>query len=232
MQDSQTRCFLNKAKINEVFVSMQGEGTLIGVRQAFVRFAGCNLDCSYCDTDFSEKMACDYKYVLDFIKENAPIHSIVFTGGEPLLQAGFLRQLCDNLDKTITYLETNGTLPKMMEFLVDCIDIVAMDLKMPSVAGIAPQWERHRQFIDLLQNTDLDVILKVIISEDVLQDDLDTLQDILWNLKKDWPVVLQPVYEKTNRQLMDVIFGIQRRFLRIVKDVRVIPQVHRLLDID
>ena len=42
-----------KTHINEVFSSIQGEGTLIGRRQVFIRFSGCNLDCNYCDTSKS-----------------------------------------------------------------------------------------------------------------------------------------------------------------------------------
>jgi organic radical activating enzyme len=42
-----------KARINEVFSSIQGEGKLIGRRQVFVRFSGCNLECNYCDTPLS-----------------------------------------------------------------------------------------------------------------------------------------------------------------------------------
>ena len=42
-----------KTSINEVFSSIQGEGILLGRRQIFVRFSGCNLDCNYCDTSKS-----------------------------------------------------------------------------------------------------------------------------------------------------------------------------------
>ena len=43
----------NKAKIKEIFSSIQGEGLLVGVEQIFIRFCKCNLACKYCDTDFS-----------------------------------------------------------------------------------------------------------------------------------------------------------------------------------
>ena len=42
----------NKAKIKEIFTSIQGEGPFIGHKQLFVRFCGCNLSCKYCDTDY------------------------------------------------------------------------------------------------------------------------------------------------------------------------------------
>ncbi|MEM4195978.1 MAG: 7-carboxy-7-deazaguanine synthase QueE, partial [Methanothermobacter sp.] len=47
-----------KAPIMEVFSSIQGEGLLLGKRQIFIRFAGCNLNCSYCDTPESRDPSC------------------------------------------------------------------------------------------------------------------------------------------------------------------------------
>ena len=51
-----------KAPIIEVFSSIQGEGLLIGRRQIFVRFAGCNLNCNYCDTPESRKSTAGTEY--------------------------------------------------------------------------------------------------------------------------------------------------------------------------
>ena len=74
----------NKAKIKEIFSSIQGEGLLVGVEQIFIRFCKCNLACKYCDTDFSS----DYKEyspqeLVDYLKTNFDfnkINSISLTG--------------------------------------------------------------------------------------------------------------------------------------------------------
>lgn len=80
---------MSKYPVNEIFASIQGEGSRAGERCVFVRFQGCNLNCPYCDTkeaikgDNSKDM-----HELDLIlkvKEYENINTIVFTGGEPLL---------------------------------------------------------------------------------------------------------------------------------------------------
>ena len=43
-----------EAKINEIFSSIQGEGPVVGYKQLFIRFCGCNLNCNYCDTEFQK----------------------------------------------------------------------------------------------------------------------------------------------------------------------------------
>ncbi|MDZ4172032.1 MAG: 7-carboxy-7-deazaguanine synthase QueE [Methanobacteriaceae archaeon] len=86
-----------KAPIMEVFSSIQGEGLLIGRRQIFVRFAGCNLNCNYCDTPESRKSIAGQQKTLEELQKDImdiitpDFHSISFTGGEPLLQANFIK---------------------------------------------------------------------------------------------------------------------------------------------
>src|SRR4030042_6190449 len=97
------------AKLNEVFVSLQGEGPYMGTRQAFIRFAGCNLACQYCDTDFSCKRTVTPSYLLSFIRRAGAIQAVALTGGEPLVQADFLAVLLPQVKRMgrMVYLETN-----------------------------------------------------------------------------------------------------------------------------
>lgn len=100
--------------VNEIFSSIQGEGPLVGVPVIFVRFAGCNLRCSWCDTDHS-KINYTFKDAKELIEEIKRIdicgwRRVVLTGGEPLLQvdAPLIRAFSDF---DIVQIETNGTIP-------------------------------------------------------------------------------------------------------------------------
>ncbi|MCL1937529.1 MAG: 7-carboxy-7-deazaguanine synthase QueE [Candidatus Azobacteroides sp.] len=72
-------------KINEIFYSLQGEGGRQGEASIFIRLSGCNLECSFCDTDFSERKDVSADQILSAIKA-FPCRWIVWTGGEPCLQ--------------------------------------------------------------------------------------------------------------------------------------------------
>jgi 7-carboxy-7-deazaguanine synthase len=75
-------------KISEVFYSIQGEGTLIGVPSAFVRTSGCNLRCVWCDTPYTSWTAEGEDWTIDRILQKVgefPAGHVVVTGGEPMI---------------------------------------------------------------------------------------------------------------------------------------------------
>lgn len=98
-------------KINEIFYSLQGEGYHTGTASVFVRFSGCNLKCSFCDTKHEEGVVMSDEEILDAIKSKSggrKVH-VVLTGGEPSLwiDESFVKKL-----KNAGYfvqIETNGT---------------------------------------------------------------------------------------------------------------------------
>src|SRR5574344_1255571 len=108
----------NTTKISEIFTSIQGEGLYIGVKQLFIRFCGCNLHCTYCDTDKEVNENCmnfSVEDLIEYIKKFnlKNIHSVSLTGGEPLLWADFLSEFLPKLKQEFkgkSYLETNSTL--------------------------------------------------------------------------------------------------------------------------
>jgi organic radical activating enzyme len=88
----------------EIFDSVQGEGILIGRACTFIRFAGCNLACEWCDTDFSKYQDMSINQIVNRCKDSL---MIVFTGGEPTLYD--LKPLTLALRYKTLCIETNGT---------------------------------------------------------------------------------------------------------------------------
>ncbi|MFP4194748.1 MAG: radical SAM protein [Desulfobacterales bacterium] len=117
-------------QVNEIFFSIQGESLYAGRPCIFVRLAGCNLRCAYCDTKYawSGGSRIEITEIIDAVKKYGfPLAEI--TGGEPLMQAGTPELAMRLLDEKIEVLiETNGTYP--IDLLPEgCIRI--MDIKCP-----------------------------------------------------------------------------------------------------
>lgn len=110
-------------RVNDIFYSLQGEGRNTGRAAIFIRFAGCNLKCPFCDTDFSQYEEMSDEDILNRIKPY-PSRFVVLTGGEPSLQVD--RLLVDLLHSHGYELamETNGTNP-----IVDGIDWITCSPK-------------------------------------------------------------------------------------------------------
>ncbi|MDG6256714.1 MAG: radical SAM protein [Methanomicrobiaceae archaeon] len=119
-------------KISELFRSIQGEGRNQGCISVFVRLAGCNLDCTWCDTRYAREEGADMapEEVAAQVGRLGG-RRVCITGGEPLLQADELLLLLDRLraDRYIVEIETNGTLDfrPFREYAAIC-----MDVKCPS----------------------------------------------------------------------------------------------------
>lgn len=109
-------------RINEIFYSLQGEGYWTGTPAVFVRFAGCNLACQFCDTDHQPYHTLTESQIIAQITQH-PTDHIIFTGGEPTLQltASLVKDL-HALGKYV-HIETNGsiTLDNGLELLIDWI---------------------------------------------------------------------------------------------------------------
>jgi organic radical activating enzyme len=121
-------------RVNEIFLSLQGEGFHAGEAAVFLRFSGCNLKCPFCDTDFKAYREMDVTTIIDTIYEacgNNPLPSLcVITGGEPTLQLDIaLIDAIHNTGMTIC-LETNGTKP-----VPPYIDFVTVSPKSPFTDG-------------------------------------------------------------------------------------------------
>ncbi len=100
-------------QLAEIFYSVQGEGTWTGTPAVFVRLAGCNLSCSFCDTDYSLKLFASVPQVVERVRdEGGSCPMVILTGGEPLAQresAALIEAL--RADGRRVHIESNGTIP-------------------------------------------------------------------------------------------------------------------------
>ncbi len=118
--------------ISEIFYSIQGESTYSGLPFIFVRFAGCNLRCNYCDAKYSytpeKKLTIDE--ILNRILQFKPTKHILITGGEPLLQKEIYTLFSKLHSSNYTILlETNGSisLKNVPEYVIKIVDIKCPD---------------------------------------------------------------------------------------------------------
>lgn len=117
----------------ETFLSIQGESSFAGLPCFFIRLAGCNLNCKYCDTPLASDQKNGYKIDIDELVKMAfasDAHLFEVTGGEPLLQPDtiILLKMLSSQKKSRVLLETNGSIDisKVPENV-----IIIMDIKTP-----------------------------------------------------------------------------------------------------
>ncbi len=228
-----------KAKILEIFRSIQGEGKYAGVSQVFVRFFGCNMHCVWCDTPYSigdsAKTTGKYKEysVEELLREIKSIgqgsHSVSITGGEPLLQTEFLKEFLPALKKNRikVYLDTNGTLPNELKDLIKDIDIIAMDIKLPSSTKQKSYWSEHKKFLKTALKKD--VFIKAVVSSQTHKKDVSKAIDLVSGIDPDVLFILQPNYFDMHNGVVKKCLEFEEECSTKLKNVRIIPQMHKFL---
>ena len=244
------------AHLKEIFSSVQGEGVLVGRRQIFIRFSECNLDCRYCDEDNHSHPDCaiestpgsgkfvavpqdkameslgalvaDWKVLLP-----SAHHSISITGGEPLLHADTLSRVVPQLRKMLPiHLETNGTMYLALERLFHLFDYISMDIKLPSTSGCTGDlWELHRNFLEVASCTAVSV--KVVVSGDTPIAEIDRTALIIRGVRPNIPLIIQPLTGSDGRVAVTSVqlLRMQEAAASHVPDVRVIPQLHKMMGV-
>ena len=193
---------MEQYKVVEKFVSINGEGKLAGQLAIFIRFAGCNLNCSYCDTTWANEAHVKYESmtaeeIIAYIK-STKVRNITLTGGEPLKQEG-MHELLVALSKQediAVEIETNGSIA-----LKDFIDIennkpsFTMDYKLKSSGMEARMLVENFNYLEKK-----DTVKFVVGSEE----DLIRAKAIIdeFSLIGKCGVYLSPVYGKIDMKYM------------------------------
>jgi organic radical activating enzyme len=240
--------------VSEIFSSIQGEGLLTGRRQLFIRLAGCNLGCRYCDTVIEAGEGCLVETapgsgILELLPRPITLdtvlgiaadwtgrlpgahHSFSITGGEPLLQAALLSEWLPALRHTLPiHLETNGTLPEALAQVVDLVDYISMDIKLPSTAGcVEDLWEAHRGFLRVAAGHNASV--KIVVAEETPLEEIDRVCGIILEVAPATPLFIQPLSggDKGSAVSAARLLACQAAAAARLADVRVIPQMHLML---
>ena len=141
-------------QVAEIFYSLQGEGKLTGVPSAFVRLAGCNLRCRYCDTPYARLAGDGRTLSVDQVVEQLftyPSNYVVITGGEPLLSEE-LGELCSKLRAARRHitLETAATVDRLVP-----VDLASISPKLsnstPADSHLAEQHNHQRLCIPTIR---------------------------------------------------------------------------------
>jgi len=258
---------------SELFCSVQGEGLFVGERHIFVRTAGCVATCSWCDTVYSKvqtprfvihsgahgeakpwrpnPVALDdvVSDVLDMAKANAPVVTVSITGGEPLEQPEIVRALARALRarELRIYLETAGLHADALVSLIDDVDVIAADVKLPSATGV-DHMPAHREFLRVLRGSAFDparanaraVFVKVIVDLKASLEEIDAAARLVAEAGRRIPFVIQPESEtlmgkhatrEGRAGLLELAQAGARAASVHLDVVRVIPQTHKVLHV-
>ncbi len=245
-----------KGFLYEIFSGIQGEGLLVGERQIFVRFAGCDLQCAYCDTpparartniclvekapgsrDFAtadNPMTC--AEALGYVEQLETIpglhHSVTLTGGEPLTQSRFVGILARELKGRghRIFLETNGEMPDRLPDVLPHVDIVCMDIKLPSATEGPDLLSKHEQFLRMA--VEKEVHVKIVVASRTSMDELLDAVEMIRSVDVGIPLVLQPVtpHGKIMPPSPQQMLDFQARCKGLLSQVRVIPQCHKIMN--
>ena len=199
-------------KICETFRSIQGEGVMIGTVTHFIRSAGCNLSCGWCDTKYSHQDGRDMSVpeLTDIVRGDS---NICVTGGEPLLQHDIYELLNALLKEgKNVVLETNGSVdisnvPAHKDLMI------SMDIKCPS-SGMSDKMLASN--ISYLKETDQ---LKFVIADVA---DMEYAASFVRSREIRCSVIFTPVGGMDMGPLAEAV-------LKAGLNVRVLPQLHKII---
>ncbi len=211
--------------IVEKFLSIDGEGPSSGELATFIRFQGCNLRCSWCDTTYSWDKAstCEVlsaQKIYNYIKENK-VNNVTLTGGEPLIQKNIdeLLELLNQDNELTVHIETNGAVniePFKNKFNKKNISYI-VDFKLPS-SKMTNKMDLNN--LNVIGSTD---VYKFVIGSD---EDLQMAYEIVckYDLTSKCLVYFSPV--SGNIDMQEIVEFMKNKRLN---KVRLQVQLHKII---
>lgn len=212
-----------KFQVVETFVSINGEGRRAGELAVFIRFLGCNLNCSYCDTRWANEPDAPFRWmseeeIYEYVKQTG-VRNVTLTGGEPLLQPEIevllTRLLGDS--KIRVEIETNGSIDLTPFTKLQHAPSFTMDYKL---AGSGMEDKMNRKNFSLL--TIKDTVKFVVGSREDLERSAQIIEEE--NLLGRTAIYFSPVFGRIEPEEI-VNFLMERK----LNDVRVQLQLHKFI---
>lgn len=235
---------LGRVRLSEVFTSIEGEGVLAGTKTMFVRLAGCPLRCHWCDTPYAIPMDSGNDVPIDEVKKimagelQPNTYKVNFTGGEPLAQADAVVELAKfaRSKGVKTYLESACYDSSKFAKVLPHIDLCKVEFKL-SDAKAADE----KNYPTLLRN-ELECLkiavaagkkpyVKVVVTNSSDPAELAGLAKKVFSsvsAKNIAGFIIQPSYG-IDEPLLDRLFAFYDAVYPFYEQVRVVPQLHKLI---
>lgn len=232
-----------RARVSEIFTSIEGEGIFVGKKTLFIRFSGCHLKCRWCDTKYALPLDSGTEYQIDeiedlIIRELQPFtYKVNFTGGEPLLQTDAVIKLADFIKKQTnlkTYIESSCFDSELFSKVLPYIDICKIEFKTDDSKVVENEVYdslilNEIKCLELAVESNKTTYIKIVVTNST---NLESFKNLVYNIsKKIRPsdivgFIIQPshgVDQPTVNKLLDTYDIVQSMF----PEVRIIPQLHK-----
>jgi organic radical activating enzyme len=247
-----------RAPLIEMFWSVQGEGRFVGESMAFLRVATCPLRCSYCDTPHSYTAAAAYPVhgargesqepnpapasraaeLVTSLRplQHRPTPRVSITGGEPLVFPAFIRAVGERLRPSgwKVHLETAAIDAAALQLCAAQVDHLSADYKLPETIGGHDYGGAHVDCCDVALRNGASVDVKIVLTAGATEASLNRALTRLQPLRARILLVLQPVTPCLRETEPLPAAALERAIDLAVTagfDLRVLPQVHKLLQV-
>ena len=232
-----------RARVSEIFTSIEGEGIFVGKKTLFIRFSGCHLKCRWCDTKYALPIDSGTDYQIDEIKvlimkELQPFtYKVNFTGGEPLLQTEAVIELADFIKKQTnlkTYMESSCFDSELFSKVLPYIDICKIEFKTDD-SKVVEDEEYDNLILNEIKCLELAVqsnkatYIKIVVTNST---NLESFKNLVYKISKRIKpsdilgFIIQPSFgidQPTVNKLLDTYDIVEPMF----PEVRIIPQLHK-----
>jgi 7-carboxy-7-deazaguanine synthase len=243
-----------KGWLHSAFDSIEGEGMYVGVRVLFVRLAGCDVACPYCDTreawdphparwrligadgarELDNPIAAGdlISYLHAMIVPNMRYLSI--TGGEPLQQLDFTKAFAHLVHHKLsltTNLETSGLHPRELAEILNEFSHISLDIKLPSVMNGLENWDLYLQSVKIAGDSMLQV--KAVVARGTTDAEIEHASTLVARVEAHIPFILQPVDPACGLEQpsLEQLLHWQEIALALLHEVRILPQIHKIIGV-